>query len=99
MERKMGQATLQGEHGGEVLGWVKPGLSGEKESVFKEHLIRQRFEHVDEYLIRIDECLQELTKLGALEAEAMEAIREARSMVTKLYSVRSGWDARRTTTA
>jgi hypothetical protein len=99
MECKMGQATLRGENGGEVLGWVKPGLSGEKESGLRERLIRHRFEHVDEYLVRIDECLRELTELGALEAEAVEAIREARSTVMKLYSVRPGSDARRTTTA
>jgi hypothetical protein len=99
MERKMRRETLRGEHGGEVLGWVRPGLSGEKESVFRERLIRQRFEHVDEYLVHIDECLRELTELGALETEVVEAIREARSTVTKLYSVRPGSDARRATTA
>ena len=99
MERKMGQESLRGEHGGEVLGWVRPGLSGEKESGLRERLIRQRFEHVDEYLVRIDECLWELMELGALETEAVEAIREARSTVTKHYSVRPGSDARRATTA
>jgi hypothetical protein len=99
MERKMGQATLRGKHGGEVLGWVRPGLSGEKESVFRERLLQQRFEHVDEYLAHIDECLWELTELGALDAEMVEAIREARSTVTKLYPVRPRSDARRATTA
>ncbi len=93
----MGQATLRGEHGGEVLGWVKPGLSRAKESAFRERLLRQRFEHVDEYLIRIDECLRELTELGTPDAEAVEAIREARSTLTKLYSVRPRSDARRAT--
>jgi hypothetical protein len=52
---------------------------------------------VDEYLIRLDECLRELTELNALKAEAVEAIREARSTVTKRYSVRSGSNARRAT--
>ncbi len=99
MERKMGQASLRGEHGGEVLGWVKPELTGEKESVFRERLLRQRFKHMDEYLTRIDECLRELTELGALETEAVEAIRETRSAVTKLYSVRPRSDTRRATTA
>ena len=99
MERKMGQATLRGEHGGEVLGWVRPGLSGEKESVFREHLLRQRFEHVDEYLALIDECLRKLRKLGALDAEAVEVIREARSAVTKLHSMQQGSDTRRATAA
>jgi hypothetical protein len=99
MERTMGQESLRGEHGGEVLGWVRPGLSGEKESGLRERLIRQRFEHVDEYLVRIDECLRELMELGALEAEVVEAIREARSTVTKLYSVRPGSDDHRATTA
>jgi hypothetical protein len=99
MERKMRRETLRGEHGGEVLGWVKPELTGEKVSVFRERLIRQRFEHVDEYLVHIDECLRELTELGALEIEAVEAIRETRSAVTKLYSVRPGSDTRRVTTA
>ena len=99
MQRKMGQASLRGEHGGEVLGWVRPGLSGEKESGLRKCLIRQRFEHVDEYLVRIDEYLRELTELGALDTEAVEAIREARSAVTKHYSVRPGSDAHRATTA
>ena len=98
MERKMGQAFLRGEHGGEVLGWVRPGLSGEKESGLRERLIRQRFKHVDEYLVRIDECLRELTELGALDTEAVEAIREARSRVTKLYPMRPGSGVRRATT-
>ena len=74
-------------------------MSGEKESAFREHLLRQRFEHVDEYLALIDECLRELRELGALDAEAVEAIRETRSAVTKLYSVRPGSDTRRATTA
>jgi len=52
---------------------------------------------VDEYLIRIDECLRELTELGTPDAEAVEAIREARSTLTKLYSVRPGSVARRAT--
>ena len=64
MERKVARETLRGEHSSKVLGWVRPGLSGEKESVFRERLIRQRFEHVDGYLIRIDECLRELTELA-----------------------------------
>jgi hypothetical protein len=46
-------------------------LSGEKESVFRERLLRQRFEHMDEYLSRIDECLRELAELGALDAQAV----------------------------
>lgn len=95
----MGRETLRGEHSGEVIGWVRPELSGEKEFVFRERPIRQRFEHMDEYLSRIDECLRELTELGALETEVVEAIREVRSTVTKLYSVRSGSDARWATTA
>jgi hypothetical protein len=53
---------------------------------------------VDEYLVRIDEYLRELKELGALETEAVEAIREARSTVTKLYSVRPGSGVRRATT-
>jgi hypothetical protein len=52
---------------------------------------------VNEYLIRIDECLRELTELGAPDAEAVEAIREARSTLTKLYSVRPGSDTHRAT--
>jgi len=53
---------------------------------------------VDEYLVRIDECLRELVGLGALDGEAAEAIREARSAVVKLRSHRSGLDAQRANT-
>jgi hypothetical protein len=73
------------------------GLSSERASGFRECLIRQRFEHVDEYLTRIDECLRELRELGAPEVEAVEAIREARSAVTKHYSVRPGSEVRQAT--
>ncbi len=84
MEHKMRPATLRGEHGGEVVGWVRPRLSGEEEAAIRERLIRRGFEHVDEYLLRIDECLRELARLGALDAEAVDAIRAARSELTRL---------------
>lgn len=85
MEHKMRPATLRGEHGDEVVGWVRPRLSGEEEAAIRERLIRRGFEHVDEYLLRIDECLRELAKLGALDAEAVDAIRTARSEVARLH--------------
>ena len=98
MEHKMQQAAFKGKHDGEVVGWVRPRLSGEEEAAIRERLIRQRFEHVDEYLVRIDECQRELVGLGALDGEAAEAIREARSAVVKLRSNRSGLDAQRANT-
>ena len=93
MEHEMQQATFRGKHDGEVVGWVRPRLSKEEETAFRERLIRQRFEHVDEYLVRIDECLRELVELGALDAEAAEAIRETRLAVVKLRSNSLGVDA------
>ena len=88
MEHKVRQTVLQGYHGGEVAGWVRPGLTEEQEAAIRERLIQSRFEHVDEYLARIDEHLRELAKLGALEADTVKAICEARAAVTKLRPTR-----------
>ena len=84
MEYKARQAILQGYHGGEVAGWIRPGLTEEQEAAIRERLIQSRFEHVDEYLARIDEYLWELAELGALEADTVNAIYEARAAVMKL---------------
>jgi mevalonate kinase len=84
------QVILQGQHGGEVVGWVRPRLSEEEETAIRERLIQRRFEHVDEYLSRIDELLQELAELGALDTETVSAIREARVKVMKLHPTRPG---------
>ena len=81
---EMQKVTLGGEHGGEVVGWVRPRLSGEEEAAIRERLIRRRFEHVDEYLARIDTLLQELVKLGALDTDTVDAIREAHATITKI---------------
>jgi DNA-binding sugar fermentation-stimulating protein len=51
-------------------------------------LIQSRFEHVDEYLARIDEHLRELAELGALGTETVSAIYEARAAVMKLRPTR-----------
>ena len=90
MTYKMQQVTLQGQHGGEVVGWVRPRLSVEEETAIRERLIQRRFEHVDEYLSRIDELLRELAELGALDTETVGAIREARVKVMKLHPTRPG---------
>ncbi len=90
MEHKRRQVGLRGEHSGEVIGWVRPRLSEEEEAAIRERLIQRRFEHVDEYLARIDECLRELAGLGVMDAEAADAIKEARSAVMKLYPTRLG---------
>lgn len=90
MEHEMRQAVLQGHHHGEVAGWVRPGLTEEEEAAIRERLIQSRFEHVDEYLARIDEHLRELAELGALEADTVNAIYEARAAVTKLRPTRKG---------
>ena len=63
-------------------------MSGEEEAAIRERLIRRRFEHVDEYLARIDEYLRELAELGALEADTVNAIYEARAAVMKLRPMR-----------
>ena len=90
MNCKARQVILQGEHGGEVVGWVRPRLSEEEEAAIRERLIQWRFEHVDEYLARIDELLQELAELGVLDDDTANAIREARAAVTKLRPTRPG---------
>ncbi len=82
--------TFQGEHGGEVTGWVRPRLSEEEEDALRERLIQWRFEHVDEYLARIDDLLQELAELGALDTDAVYALQEARAAVMKLRPTRPG---------
>ena len=84
MKHDTRQVTLQGEHGGEVVGWVRPTLSEEEEAAMRERLIRQRFEHLDEYLACIDEQLRELAELGALDTDTLNAIREARAAVMEL---------------
>ena len=90
MEHEMRQAVLQGYHGGGVAGWVRPGLTEEQEAAIRERLIQSRFEHVDEYLARIDEHLRELAELGALGTETISAIYEARAAVMKLRPTRKG---------
>jgi hypothetical protein len=82
--------TFQGEHGGEVTGWIRPRLSEEEEDALRERLIQWRFEHVDEYLARIDDLLQELAELGALDTDAVYALQEARAAVMKLRPTRPG---------
>ncbi len=90
MEHEAQQVTFQGEHGGEVTGWVKPTLSEEEEDALRERLIQWRFENVDEYLARIDDILRELAELGALDADAANALQEARAAVMKLRPTRPG---------
>jgi hypothetical protein len=82
--------TFQGEHGGEVTGWIRPRLSEEEEDALRERLIQWRFEHVDEYLARIDDLLRELAELGALDTDAVYALQEARAAVMKLRPTRPG---------
>ncbi len=82
--------TFQGEHSGEVTGWVRPRLSEEEEDALRERLIQWRFEHVDEYLARIDDLLRELAELGALDTDAVNALQEARAAVMKLRPTRPG---------
>jgi hypothetical protein len=89
-KHKTRHVTLQGEHGGEVVGWVRPRLSEEEEAAVRERLIRRRFERVDEYLARIDELLRELAEPGPLDAETVDAIQEARAAVMKLRPSRPG---------
>jgi hypothetical protein len=79
------QAILQGKHGGEGAGWVRPRLSEEEETAIRERLIQRRFEHLDEYLARIDEHLRELAELGALDAETVNAIQEARAAIMRFH--------------
>ena len=90
MEHEARQVTFQGEHGGDVTGWVKPRLSEEEEDALRERLIQWRFENVDEYLARIDDILRELAELGALDADAANALQEARAAVMKLRPTRPG---------
>jgi len=90
MEHEAQQVIFQGEHGGEVVGWVRPGLSQEEEAAIRERLIQWRFENVDEYLARIDDLLRELAELGALDTGAVDALREARAAVMKLRPTRPG---------
>jgi hypothetical protein len=82
---KMRQIILQGKHSGEVAGWVSPRLSEEEEAAIRERLIQRRFEHLDEYLARIDEHLRELAELGALDTDTVNAIQEARAAVMRLH--------------
>ena len=91
MEHEVRQAVLQGHHGGGVAGWVRPGFTEEEEAAIRERLIQSRFEHVDEYLARIDEHLRELAELGALEADTVNAIYEARAAVMKLRPTGKGF--------
>lgn len=88
MEYERRQESLQGYNGGEVAGWVRPRLSEEQEAAIRERLIQSRFEHLDEYLARIDEDLRELAKLGALDARTVDAIYETFAAVTKLHPTR-----------
>lgn len=90
MKYKTQQVILQGKHGSEVVGWVRPRLSEGEEAAIRERLIQRRFEHVDEYLARIDELLRELTQLGALDANMVDAIREAHEAVMKLHPMMLG---------
>ncbi len=90
MEHEARQVTFQGEHGGEVTGWVRPRLSEEEEDALRERLIQWRFENVDEYLARIDDLLRELAELGALDTDAVNALQEARAAVMKLRPTRPG---------
>ncbi len=83
MEYEARQVILQGEHGGKVVGWVKPGLGEEEEAAIRERLIQSRFEHLDEYLALIDEHLRELTKLGALDTQTVDAIHETFAAIMK----------------
>jgi hypothetical protein len=76
------QAVLRGERG-EVIGWVETRLSEEEEAAIRERLIRWRFEHVDEYLVRIDELLRELAELGAVDTGTADTIREVRETVMR----------------
>ena len=76
-------AALQGSHGGEVLGWIRPRrLSGEEEAAIRR-LIWQRFESVDEYLALIDQQIRELAEQNALDGDVLNAIWEARAAVMK----------------
>ena len=84
MEHITQRVILQGEHGGEVVGWVRPVLSEEEEAAIRERLIRWRFENVDQYLAHIGEHVRELAELGALDTDAVGAIYEARAAVRKL---------------
>jgi len=69
MKHKMRQTTVRGTHGGEMLGgWVRPRLSEGESAALRESLIARRYEHLDEYLARIDECLRELSDLGAIKS-------------------------------
>jgi hypothetical protein len=90
MEYERRQTILEGYHGGRVAGWVSPGLSEEQEAAIRERLIQSRFEHLDEYLTRIDEHLRELAKLGALDVRTVDAIHETFAAVTKLHPTRKG---------
>ncbi len=89
MKHETRQAILQGKHGGGVVGWVGPKLSEEEEAAIRERLIQRRFEHLDEYLARIDEHLRELAELGALDTDTVNAIYKARAAVTKLRPTRT----------
>ncbi len=90
MKHKTQQVILQGKHGGEVAGWVSPRLSEEEEAAIRERLIQRRFEHLDEYLARIDEHLRELAELGALDTDTLNAIQEARAAVMRLHPTKPG---------
>jgi hypothetical protein len=85
MKYKMRQTTLRGTHGGEVLGWVRPRLSEGESAALQESLIERRYEHLDEYLARIDECLRELSDLGAINVDTVGAIYEAQAKLRKLH--------------
>ena len=65
-------------------------MSEEEEDALRERLIQWRFEHVDEYLARIDDLLRELAELGALDTDAVNALQEARAAVMKLRPTRPG---------
>lgn len=88
MEYKTRQVALQGKHGGTVVGWVRPMMSEAEEASLRERLFRRRCEHLEEYLARIDECLRELSELGAMDVDTMNAVDEARATVRKLHLVR-----------
>ncbi len=90
MEYEMRQEILREYYGGEVAGWVRPRLTEEQEAAIRERLIQSRFEHVDDYLARTDKYLRELAELGALDADTVGAIREARAAVMKLHQMRKG---------
>jgi hypothetical protein len=85
MKHEMRQTTLRGIYCGEVLGWVNPRLSEEESAALRKSLIERRYEHLDEYLTRIDECLKDLSDVGAINVDMVGAIYEAQATLRKLH--------------